>query len=72
VEFATAEDAGECALRILSDTTINGRSLFVCARKWAPRGYFDLNIEDYPESGLIQDIQEDQIRNSPVELGLFP
>ncbi|KAF5594158.1 15-hydroxyprostaglandin dehydrogenase [Fusarium subglutinans] len=71
VEFATAEDAGECALRILSDTSINGKTLFVCARKWAPRGYMDLNIEDYPE-GLIQEIQEDQIRNAPVDLGLFP
>ncbi|KAF5684648.1 short-chain dehydrogenase reductase [Fusarium denticulatum] len=71
VEFATAEDAGECALRILSDTSINGRTLFVCARKWAPRGYMDLNIEDYPE-GLIQEIQEDQMRNAPADLGLFP
>jgi hypothetical protein len=71
VEFATVEDAGECALRILSDTSINGRTLFVCARKWAPRGYMDLNIEDYPES-LIQEIQEDQMRNAPVDLGLFP
>ncbi|TVY74662.1 5'-hydroxyaverantin dehydrogenase [Fusarium oxysporum f. sp. cubense] len=71
VELATAEDAGECALRILSDTSINGRTLFVCARKWAPRGYMDLNIEDYPE-GLIQEIQEDQMRNAPVDLGLLP
>lgn len=43
----------------------------MCARKWAPRGYMDLNIEDYPES-LIQEIQEDQMRNAPVDLGLFP
>lgn len=72
VDFASAEDAGECALRILSDTSINGRSFFVCARKWAARGYLDLNIEDYPESSLIQEIQEDQMRNAPVELGLLP
>ncbi|KAF4973358.1 hypothetical protein FSARC_336 [Fusarium sarcochroum] len=72
VEFATAEDAGECALKILSDRSINGRSLFVCARKWAPRGYLDLDIEDYPESPLIQEIQHDQMRNAPVDLGLFP
>jgi hypothetical protein len=31
----------------------------------------DLNIEDYPE-GLIQEIQEDQMRNAPVDLGLLP
>lgn len=72
VEFATAEDAGECALKILSDISINGRTFFVCARKWAPRGYIDLDIEDYPESSLLQEMQEDQMRNAPVELGLFP
>ncbi|KAF5637799.1 15-hydroxyprostaglandin dehydrogenase [Fusarium sp. NRRL 52700] len=55
VEFATAEDVGECVLRILSDAGINRRTLFVCARKWAPREYMDLNIEDYPER-LIQEI----------------
>ncbi|KAF4951362.1 hypothetical protein FGADI_7560 [Fusarium gaditjirri] len=71
VELATTEDAGECALRILSDASINGRTLFICARKWAPRGYMDLNIEDYPE-GLIQEIQEDQMRHAPVDFGLFP
>ncbi|RGP69540.1 hypothetical protein FSPOR_4644 [Fusarium sporotrichioides] len=72
VEFATSEDAGECALRILSDKSVNGRTLFVCARKWAPRGYIDLDLEDYPNSPLLQDIQMDQMRNAPVELGLFP
>ncbi|GKU08620.1 15-hydroxyprostaglandin dehydrogenase [Fusarium langsethiae] len=72
VEFATSEDAGECALQILSDESMNGRTLFVCARKWAPRGYIDLGIEDYPDSPLLQEIQVDQMRNAPVELGLFP
>ncbi|KAF4343776.1 15-hydroxyprostaglandin dehydrogenase [Fusarium beomiforme] len=72
VEFATVEDAGECALRILSDTSINGKTLFVCARKWAPRGYIDLDIEDYPESPLIQEMQVDQMRHAPVDLGVFP
>jgi hypothetical protein len=71
VELATCEDAGECALQILSDSSINGRALFVCARKWAPRGYIDLGVEDYPDSSLLQEIQEDQMRNAPVELGLF-
>ncbi|WZH47027.1 hypothetical protein QYS62_008161 [Fusarium acuminatum] len=71
VEFATADDAGECALRILDDSSINGRTLFVCARKWAARGYVDLDIEDYPHSPLIQEMQEDQIKNAPVELGLY-
>ncbi|KAM0224142.1 hypothetical protein ACHAQD_002516 [Fusarium lateritium] len=71
VEFATPGDAGECALRILSDSSVNGRTIFVCARKWAPRGYIDLDIEDYPDSPLIQEMQEDQTKNAPVELGLY-
>ncbi|KAK4032033.1 hypothetical protein C8A01DRAFT_41527 [Parachaetomium inaequale] len=72
VEFATKEDAGQCLLRILSDPTVNGRSLFLSPRKWAPRGYLDLDHEDYPGNELVQEIQADQIRNAPVELGLFP
>ena len=72
VEFAEAEDAGQCLLRILSDPTMNGRSLFVAARKWAPRGYMDFDLDDYgPEDTLLQEIQEDQMRSAPVEKGLF-
>jgi hypothetical protein len=72
VEFATKEDAGQCLLRVLSDPTINGRSLFLSPRKWAPRGYLDLDHEDYPGNELLQEVQADQIKNAPVELGLFP
>ncbi|KAJ5585252.1 uncharacterized protein N7459_005052 [Penicillium hispanicum] len=71
VQFAEATDAGECLLRILSDTGINGRSFFISPRKWAPRGYIDLGIEDYPENSLLQEIQKDQVKSAPVELGLF-
>ncbi|KAJ9144595.1 Adam [Pleurostoma richardsiae] len=72
VQFATVEDAGQCLLRILSDHTINGRSLFVSARKWAPRGYLDLDLDEYHGNDLVEEIQVDQIRSKPVELGLFP
>jgi NAD(P)-dependent dehydrogenase (short-subunit alcohol dehydrogenase family) len=75
VEFATAEDAGRCALRILSDSSINGRSLFVAPRKWAPEsGYMDLDLEDYigEDKELGEAIQADQVRTVPVGLGLFP
>lgn len=53
VEFAKAEDAGQCLLRILSDSTINGHSFFISARKWAPSGYADLDIDDYPSRDLL-------------------
>lgn len=71
VEFAKAEDAGQCLLRILSDVNINGHSLFVSGRKWAHNGYLDLDLEDYPQNPLIQEMQEDQMRSAPVSLGLF-
>ncbi|KAJ5998064.1 hypothetical protein N7522_009724 [Penicillium canescens] len=71
VDFAEASDAGNCLLRILSDTGVNGRSLFVCPRKWAPRGYMDLDLEDYSDNSLLQEIQADQVKSAPVELGLF-
>ncbi|KFX85748.1 hypothetical protein V490_09441 [Pseudogymnoascus sp. VKM F-3557] len=71
VQFAEAQDAGNALLRLLSDVTINGRSLFVSARKWAPAGYLDLDIDDYPGNELIQEIQVAQMAGAPVEEGLF-
>jgi hypothetical protein len=71
VQFARVEDAGQCLLRILSDQSINGRSLFIAARKWAPRGYLDLDLDEYPGNDLVHEIQADQVKFSPVELGLF-
>ena len=71
VEFARAEDAAQCLLRILSDRSINGHSFFISGRKWASSGYMDLDLEDYPGNPLIREIQEDQIKSAPVELGLF-
>ncbi|KAM0161075.1 hypothetical protein ACHAPG_002553 [Botrytis cinerea] len=71
VQFAEAEHAASCLLRILSDRTINGKSLFVSARKWAPTGYLDLDVDDYPGNELIQEVQVDQMRAAPVAEGLF-
>ncbi|KAF8862465.1 NAD(P)-binding protein [Acephala macrosclerotiorum] len=42
-----------CLLRILSDRTINGKSLFVLPRKWAEEGYLDLDVDDYPGNAVI-------------------
>ncbi|KAJ5761801.1 uncharacterized protein N7511_005183 [Penicillium nucicola] len=68
VEFAEATDAGDCLLRILSDRTVNGRSFFICPRRWAPRGYMDLDLEDYTGNSLLQEIQADQVKSAPSEL----
>lgn len=71
VEFARAEDAAQCLLRILSDVSINGHSLFVSGKKWASNGYMDLDLEDYPHSAMIGEMQEDQMKPAPPSLGLF-
>lgn len=71
VEFATAEDAGRCLLRILADGRVNGHSFFVTARKWAEKGFMDLDLEDVGDDALLREVQEMQICSAPVEAGLF-
>ncbi|KAG4429643.1 hypothetical protein IFR05_014878 [Cadophora sp. M221] len=71
VEFAETEDAGRCLLRILSDPSMNGKSLFLSPKKWAENGYVDLDLDDYPGSELLQEIQWDQIKTDPPGKGLF-
>jgi len=71
VQFAEAEDAGHCLLRILADTEINGKSLFLSPKKWASVGFLDLDVDDYPGNELLQEIQADQIKSAPVFAGLF-
>ncbi|KAL2838112.1 putative adam [Aspergillus pseudoustus] len=71
IQFATVEDAGACLIRILSDRSINGKSLFVTARKWAEKGYIDLDLEDYDGIDLLQEMQEEQMRLAPPSAGLF-
>lgn len=71
VQFAEAEDAGQCLLRILGDKSINGHSIFVSGRKWASKGYMDLDLDDYLGNSLVNEIQEDQVKSAPVSLGLF-
>ncbi|KAK9234286.1 hypothetical protein V1525DRAFT_413577 [Lipomyces kononenkoae] len=71
VQLAEAEDAGQCLLRILSDTSINGHSFFITARKWSAQGYMDLDLDDYLGNDLLLEIQEDQVKSAPVSMGLF-
>ncbi|KAF2168453.1 hypothetical protein M409DRAFT_65432 [Zasmidium cellare ATCC 36951] len=71
VDLASAEDGGRCLLRILSDRSINGRSLFLSPKKWASSGYIDLDIDEYMGNERLQEIQADQIKSAPIELGLF-
>ncbi|KAK4556819.1 hypothetical protein LTR86_005799 [Recurvomyces mirabilis] len=72
VEFATLEDAQHCLTHILSDQSINGRNLFLSPRKWAPKGYLDLGLDDFSGNKLITEIQADQVKSNPPENGLWP
>lgn len=73
VQFAELEDAQAALLRLLSDTSINGKSLFVGARRWEPAretGYWDLDVDDHHDE-LHKQIQEEQMWAVPVSLGAF-
>ena len=71
VAFATQEDGGRLLLRLMADTSINGRQLFLSPRKWAPNGYLDLDLDDFEDGSLYEEIQADQMKGAPPEEGLF-
>lgn len=70
VVLATTEEAGQCLLRILSDSTVNGRMLFLSGKKWSTTGYTDLDIDEYHDH-VCKDIQAYQLLGAPPEDGLF-
>lgn len=70
VQFATVEDAGQALLRLLSDQTIQGRTFFISARKWASSGYVDFDVDDYRDD-LLREVQTAQMLASPPDAGLF-
>ena len=69
--FATQEDGGRLLLRLMADTSINGRQMFLSPRKWAPNGYLDLDLDDFEDHSLYAEIQTDQMKGAPPEEGLF-
>lgn len=71
VEFATAEDGGQLLLRIVSDSRIQGRQVFLAPRKWAASGGLDLGIDDFEGDEFLQQVQREQLLGAPVEEGLF-
>ena len=74
VVLATVEQAQEALLRLLSDTSINGKSLFVSGTKYAENGYVDLDLDEYKGNGgnsLVEQIDFDQAIGGEPEKGLF-
>ncbi|KAF2099532.1 putative short chain dehydrogenase/ reductase [Rhizodiscina lignyota] len=56
-DFATTEDCAKCVMRIASDDSINGRSLFITPHSIAPEGFMDLDLDDYKEGSLLANLQ---------------
>jgi hypothetical protein len=71
VALATQEDGGRLLLRLMADTSINGRQMFLSPRKWAPLGYMDLDLDDFEDNSLYAEMQTDQMKGAPAEEGLF-
>ena len=68
---ASLEDGGKLLLRLMADSSINGRQMFLAPRKWASDGYLDLDLDDFEDGTFLADVQEDQMKGAPVEEGLF-
>lgn len=57
IEFATVEDAAGAALRIITDPKVIGRSFAIVPRSLAPRGYQDIDFDDYEEGSFLGKLQ---------------
>lgn len=58
ISFATVEDAGQCLIRIVSDPSVNGRAFAIVTRDHAPRGYVDIDFDDYGSDTLLGKLQD--------------
>jgi hypothetical protein len=52
VAFTTQEDGRKVLLRLMADTSIDGRQMFLAPRKWVPNGYMDLDLDDFDDGSL--------------------
>lgn len=58
VEFAAAEDSAGAALRIITDPKVSGRSFAIVPRSLAPRGYKDIDYDDYEPGSFLGHLQD--------------
>ncbi|KAL2831024.1 putative short chain dehydrogenase/ reductase [Aspergillus pseudoustus] len=57
VKFADAADAAGAMLRIVSDPSVNGRCFTIVNREEAPLGYYDMDVDDYPDGSRADEQQ---------------
>lgn len=58
IEFAEVEDSAGAAMRIISDPKVAGRSLAIVPRSIAPRGYKDIDFDDYEPGTFLGQVQD--------------
>jgi NAD(P)-dependent dehydrogenase (short-subunit alcohol dehydrogenase family) len=64
VKFALASDAAQATLHIASDRQLNGRCLTIVPRDEDPRGYMDMNHDDYADGDYAATWQKTMIHAS--------
>lgn len=57
VEFAAVDDSAGAILRMITDPKVTGRSFAIVPRSIAPRGYIDVDLDDYEEGSLLGKLQ---------------
>ncbi|OAP57926.1 hypothetical protein AYL99_08664 [Fonsecaea erecta] len=57
VDFATTDDAVTAVFRLITDSSINGRTLGIVPRQMSPSGYLDLDRDDFEEGTSLHKLQ---------------
>ncbi|RDL30985.1 Uncharacterized protein BP5553_09774 [Venustampulla echinocandica] len=57
VDFAAGSDAVGAIMRIVTDSSINGRSIAIVPRQLSPSGYLDMELDDFQEGSPCDKLQ---------------
>ncbi|KAJ9633836.1 hypothetical protein H2204_006621 [Knufia peltigerae] len=57
IAWASVQDAAGALIAIIANPLVNGRSFAVVPRKWAPRGYLDIDQDDLKEGDRLGEWQ---------------
>ncbi|KIW91697.1 uncharacterized protein Z519_07665 [Cladophialophora bantiana CBS 173.52] len=58
IVWASIQDAAGALVNIISDTGINSRTFAIVPRKWSPRGYLDIDRDDFKEGERLKEWQD--------------
>ncbi|KAF9888862.1 hypothetical protein FE257_008231 [Aspergillus nanangensis] len=57
LDWATTDDAASAVMRLITDTSINGRTLGIVPRQMSPSGYMDMECDDFAEGTSLERLQ---------------